>query len=276
MEAKTADLGTVRRSLPLCLLFSINVQLRRQQNSEALWQRKTMAYLVRQILYRNKRTTGLSRLETLPSFLLRKIYCLLDDELDEICLSLTSKGLAAVTRQLRARGLWCSRCRDYHDDDDAQFYDWYELAMRLQDSMPELLQFCHHCLVFLPTLCFGPPVLTIDTLVCLDCMHLRVPRRPSHLIDCIGCLLVQERLDEEEEGPQESRCDRDSLAPISESSLCGEDAEDQEGGDAEDHEERYVDGQEQKDAGPNSIIVSSGEPTTSLGLTNAGAACLCM
>jgi hypothetical protein len=79
--------------------------------------------------------------------------------------------------------------------------------MRLEDSMPELLQFCHHCLVFLPTLHFGPRVLAIDTLVCLDCIRFRVeiPRCPPYPTRCAGCLLVQERLDEEEEERQESQ-----------------------------------------------------------------------
>jgi hypothetical protein len=45
-----------------------------------------------QIVYQNKRSTGLSRLETLPSILLRKINLLLDDEVDEIRLSLEGVG----------------------------------------------------------------------------------------------------------------------------------------------------------------------------------------
>jgi hypothetical protein len=48
-----------------------------------------------QLLYRIKGTKGLSRLETMPSVLLRKVLRLLDDEVDEICPSLASKLLAA-------------------------------------------------------------------------------------------------------------------------------------------------------------------------------------
>jgi hypothetical protein len=102
---------------------------------------------------------------------------------------------------------------------DEQFYDWYTLAMRLQGSWPEFLQFCHHCLVFLPTLCLGPQLFATDKLICLDCIRFRVeiPRCPAHLTNCTGCLLVQERLGEEE--LHESPHDSDSGAHMRKSAL---------------------------------------------------------
>lgn len=214
-------------------------------------------------MYRNKKTTSLSRLETLPSILLRKINRLLDNEVDKICLSLTSKALGATVRQFwaSARRSLCSGCGVYHeDDDDRRFYDWYELAMRLEGSMSESLQFCHHCLVFLPTLCFGSPVLEIDTTVCLDCIRLRLPRRPSHLIDCEGCLFVQERLDDEEEAADKVQDDNDCTSSVTHT------PDDSLSADLEDKELENV---ACKTTAPSAGISSPG-------LTNAGAACLCM
>jgi hypothetical protein len=54
------------------------------------------------IVYRNRRMKDLSRLETLPAVLLRKINDLLD-KVDEVCLSLTSKALGASIGQFRTQ-----------------------------------------------------------------------------------------------------------------------------------------------------------------------------
>jgi hypothetical protein len=227
-------------------------------------------------VYQNKRSTGLSRLETLPSILLRKISLLLDDEVDEICLSLASKGVAATMRQFCASATrsWCYRCgsnhRDCHeDDDDERSYDWYELAMRLEGWIPASQRFCHHCLVFLPTFCFGSPILTIDELVCLDCLRLKQQRRPPDVIECAGCLVVQTQLDWEE-GAQEDNDHTCSVVYRSDNSISGEDVENQE--DAEDQEKRYV---EERKTVEQMLVTSSREGRASTGLTNAGVACLC-
>lgn len=134
-------------------------------------------------------------------------------------MALTSKAPGSSTSQLRTLSSWSSGCRLNHGDNDEQFYDWYTLAMRLQGSWPESLQFCHHGLMFLPTLCFSPQLFATDKLICLDCIRFRVeiPRCPAHLTNCTGCLLVQERLGEEE--LHESPHDSDSGAHMRKSAL---------------------------------------------------------
>ena len=111
----------------------------------------------KQIVHSSRRAAGLSRLETLPLHLLRKISFLFDDKIDLICLRLTSKTMAASARQLWARWSLCVSCGGYHaaNHQDESMYDWYRLAMRVEKDIPETLQFCHHCLIFLPKALFA-------------------------------------------------------------------------------------------------------------------------
>jgi hypothetical protein len=206
-------------------------------------------------VYRNKRSTGLSRLETLPSVLLRKINFLLDDEVDEICLSLTSKVLAATMRQFWASRFWCSHCGSHHldDNDDDRIYDWYDLAMRLADSMQESLRFCHHCLIFLPKSTFDYPTAEVDALVCLDCLCLTAPRCQYEADDCDGCDIFCHLLDNDNGGgAQEGNDDNSNVTQLSD-----------------------IENQEQENVARLPTTAPS-EGSTSDGLTNAGAACLCM
>ena len=77
-----------------------------------------------------------------------------------------------------------------------------------------------------------------DKLICLDCIRFReeIPRCPAHLTNCTGCLLVQERLGEEE--LHESLHNSDSGAHIGENLPCAEDAKDEEEKSAMAQEER--------------------------------------
>ena len=205
-----------------------------------------------QIVYSNGRATGLSRLETLPSSLLRRISLLLDNEVDQVCLSLTSKVLAASMRQLWARPHRCPGCGGCHSEDDEyddRTYSWFDLAMRIEDSMPESIQFCHHCLVFLPKSSFATayPLTASDTsvgrdaLACFDCLRLTDPRVQYDDEDCDGCEILQHLLD-----------DKDDNEVHDEGNACS----------------------------PKHVSASSmskiGDVSHKPSLPNAGAACLCM
>ena len=183
-----------------------------------------------QIVYSNGRATGLSRLETLPSSLLRRISLLLDDEVDQVCLSLTSKVLAASMRQLWARPHRCPGCGGCHSEDDEyddRTYSWFDLAMRIEDSMPESMQFCHHCLVFLPKSSFATayPLAEIDTLIrrdalaCFDCLRLTDPRLQYDDEDCDGCEILQIFLDVEDDDEAQDEGDACSPTNMFESSM---------------------------------------------------------
>jgi hypothetical protein len=131
----------------------------------------------------------------MPPVLLRKVQLLLGDEVDEICLSLTSRLLAASVRQLWARPCWCSTCRVYHPGDDPdKRYNWYELAMRLDNSMLESLQFC---LIFLPKSSFDFHG-TGGTLVCFNCLLLT--KRRCQYDECDGCAILHGLLEDADDG----------------------------------------------------------------------------
>jgi hypothetical protein len=134
----------------------------------------------------------------MPPVLLRKVLFLLGDEVDEICLSLTSRLLAASARQFWARPYWCSICTVYHPRDDPdKMYNWYELAMRLDGSMLESLQFYHHCLIFLPKSSFDFRG-TGGTLVCFDCLLLT--KRRCWYDECDGCGILRGLLEDADDG----------------------------------------------------------------------------
>ena len=82
-------------------------------------------------MYRNKRTKALSRLKTMAPVLFRRVLLLLGDEVCEN---------------------WRPLCGSFGHprDDPDKMYNWYELAVRLDDSILESLQFYHRCLIFLP------------------------------------------------------------------------------------------------------------------------------
>jgi hypothetical protein len=137
----------------------------------------------------------------MPPGLLRKMLLLLGDEVDEvdevdeICLSLTSGLLAAFVRQFWVRPCWCSTYRVYHPRDDPdKMNNWYELAMCLDDSMLESLQFCHHRLIYLPKSSFG----TRRTLVCFDCLLLM--KRRCQYDECDGCGILHGLLADANDG----------------------------------------------------------------------------
>jgi hypothetical protein len=111
---------------------------------------------------------------------------LLLDEVDSVCLTLTCKVLGATMCQY----FWNSSFGAYDTDDEERIYDWFELAMRLEDTMPERLRFCYHCLIFLPKASFCYPVAGIDALVCLDCLRLTESRCFYGAEDCDGCEIL--------------------------------------------------------------------------------------
>ena len=146
-------------------------------------------------------------------------------------------------RQFWARSRHCPVCGEYHDDDfNGGEYSWYELAMRLEDFMPDSLQFCHHCLIFLPKHSFatGDASAEIDPSVCFDCLRLANPRFRYDADDCGGCEVLQRLLDDEDDAEEQNERDAHSLTNSSE------------------------------------VPAAEDDNSQKLGLPNAGAACVCM
>lgn len=70
-------------------------------------------------------------------------------------------------------------------------YGWYELTMHLDESMLESLQFCHHCLIFLPKPSFDFRG-TGGTLIRFDCLLLM--KRRCQYDEYGGCGILHDLL----------------------------------------------------------------------------------
>ena len=83
--------------------------------------------------------------------------------------------------------------RKYDVEDEQPIMQKLRLMTCLEDWMPEHFKFCHHCLLYLPLVCFDAVPVGSCVMECMDCL-LRAQSKASLQIpssfNCEGCYLV--------------------------------------------------------------------------------------
>ena len=114
---------------------------------------------------------------------------------DRICLALTSTLLMRHAKSYAI--LEGSDGQDEHGDENEahELFEHGDLMYRLRDWMPSNLEYCCHCLTYVPRSSFGPKTGDLDYLACINC---RFHSYGSHCWDvdsCDGCLSLDLAVD---------------------------------------------------------------------------------